>query len=103
MRVLFAVIFAILAPLVDIGVKSLFPTLAQTQTPAATWVIVGLYLGVAQYLVARKGRGFSETFPTVIAMAAPAVIAFMAGIAEIELSLFCLVGTVVGAVAASIV
>ncbi len=41
------------------------------QTPPASWLLGASYLLVAQFLVARKGRGLSATQPTIIAMVAP--------------------------------
>ena len=81
------------------------------ETPPVSWLLTAVYLALAQFLLAPKGRGFVATRPTLLAMVTPVAIIFLlslsiekhanvAGEAGWWLLLGC--GGLIGALAASI-
>lgn len=48
---------------------------SRSPTPPATFVIIGAYLAVCQFLVAAKGVALRANLPTVLGMAAPGLLA----------------------------
>ena len=47
------------------------------QTPPASWLMAALYLALAQFLLAPKGKGLIATRPTLVAMVTPVVLMFL--------------------------
>jgi hypothetical protein len=45
-----------------------FTSPGHRQTPPVSWLITALYLALAQFLLAPKGKGFVTTRPTLVAM-----------------------------------
>lgn len=54
-----------------------FTSPGNRQTPPASWLITALYLALAQFLLAPKGKGFVATRPTLVAMLIPVVLMFL--------------------------
>src|ERR1019366_3197793 len=54
-----------------------FTSPGRRQTPPASWLIAASYLAVAQFLMARKGEGFMETRPTLVAIVTPVALMFL--------------------------
>jgi hypothetical protein len=80
-------------------------------TPLAAFLISALYLALAQFLLAPKGKGFDATKPTLVAMVAPVVLMFLlagaieknANIADQTFGWFLICcGGMFGAIAASV-
>lgn len=72
-RVALAVVFGLSA----FGVGTLADGMlgaARSATPPATFVVIGAYLAVCQFLVAIKGAALRTNVPTLLGMAAPGVL-----------------------------
>jgi len=54
-----------------------FTSPGHRQTPPASWLITALYLALAQFLLAPKGKGFVATRPTLVAMVSPVALTFV--------------------------
>lgn len=59
----------------DLASEYLVPR-EQRDTPLP-WLVAALYLALAQFLLAPKGKGFNATKPTLAAMVAPVVVMFV--------------------------
>lgn len=55
---------------------------ARSPTPPATFVIIGAYLALCQFLVAVKGAGLRASLPTMLGMTAPWVLLFAVHVAS---------------------
>jgi hypothetical protein len=53
---------------------------ARSPTPSATFVIMGAYLAVCQFLVAAKGVGLRANLATLLGMTAPWFLGFVANV-----------------------
>jgi hypothetical protein len=54
-----------------------FTSPGHRETPAASWLLTALYLALAQFLLAPKGKGFVATRPTLAAMLTPVAFLFL--------------------------
>jgi hypothetical protein len=53
-----------------------FTSPGHRQTPPAAWLMTALYLALAQFLLAPKGKGLIATRPTLVAMVTPVALMF---------------------------
>ncbi len=82
---------------------------ARSPSPPLTWVIMGVYLAICQFLVAPKGLGLRANRATIIGMWAPMGLMGVGTLAErgghvlsqfVPIELAALLGPVIGAIAA---
>ena len=82
---------------------------ARSPSPLLTWLIMGAYLAICQFLVALKGVGLSANRATIIGMWAPMALMGLGSLAErggnvlsqfVPIELAALLGPGVGAIAA---
>ena len=103
-RIVFSGILGLLASVVGSVADEFLKTLGHGQTSPANWFIVALYLAVAQvaqYIMARKGLGLHATLPTLNSL--PWQSHCSCSFPRLNSGFCCCLGTLVGALAASVI
>jgi len=89
----------------------IFTSPGHRETPPVSWLMTFLYLALAQFVLAPKGKGFAATGPTLVAMVVPVAGIFLLSLAvekhanvsgQILWWLLLCCGAAIGAAAASI-
>lgn len=88
-----------------------FTSPGHRETPPTSWLVTAVYLTLAQFLLAPKGKGLVATRPTLVAMLTPVALMFLLALlvekhanvaSQAGWWILLICGGVVGAAAASI-
>lgn len=109
-RIALSILLGIGAFIVLSIADEIFTSPGHRETPPVSWLMTFLYLALAQFVLAPKGKGFAATGPTLVAMVVPVAGIFLLSLAVEHTNvsgqtpwwLLLCCGAVTGAAAASI-